>query len=149
MNIRTQKHPRIETGNKDGTPNGYLVPIYNLRDGFFPGGSEPQQVYLTVIGARQHKGPHLHLIRTGFFTCIRGNIKIVLKLTDGYRELHSGESHDYLSVEVPAGIPALLINSGDVDAFVLNMPAPAWTPDMNDEHTADFGDYVPTASGAA
>lgn len=148
MNIRTQKHPKIETKNEDGTPNGYLVPIYNVHDCFFPEGSKPKQVYLTVIDPRQHKGPHLHHIRAGFFTCIRGNIKIVLKMPDGYQELYSGESYDYLSVEVPAGIAALLINSGDVEAFVLNMPAPAWTPDMNDEHAADFSDYGQSESGA-
>ena len=72
MNIRTQKHPRVETRNKDGTSNGYLVPVFNVHDRFFAAGAEPQQVYLTVIAARQRKGPHLHHIRTGFFTCIRG-----------------------------------------------------------------------------
>ncbi len=102
-----------------------------------------------MIGPRQHKGPHLHHIRSGFFTCIRGNVKIVLKTPTGYQELYSGESHDYLSVEVPTGIPALLINLSDVEAFVLNMPAPAWTSDMNDEHTEDFSDYAVPASGAA
>lgn len=35
-----------------------------------------------------------------------------------------------------------MVNLGDEDAFVLNMPNPAWTPTMNDEHTADFSSYV-------
>ncbi len=39
------------------------------------------------------------------------------------------------------GVPALIQNLGEDDAFVLNMPHPAWRPDMNDEHTADFSDY--------
>ena len=141
VNIRTQKHPKIVTKRQDGLPNGYLIPLYNIHDGFFGEGSEPKQVYLTVIAPGEKKGPHLHLIRTGFFTCIKGNIKIVLKTTEGYRELYSGESYDYLSVEVPTGVPALLINLGEGEAFVLNMPNPAWTPGMNDEHTADFSDY--------
>jgi hypothetical protein len=142
MNIRTQKHPKIVTKNEDNIPNGYLVPLYNIHDGFFLDGSEPKQVYLTVISPCEKKGPHLHYIRTGFFTCIKGNIKIVLKTSNGYEEYYSGESNDYLSVEVPTGTPALLVNMGEGEAFVLNMPSPAWTPAMNDEHNADFSDYV-------
>lgn len=141
MNIRTQKHSKFETKAKDGRSNGYLVPLYNIHDGFFLAGSEPKQVYLTVIAPGERKGPHLHHVRTGFFTCIKGNVKIVLKTAAGYEELYSGESYDYLSIEVPTGVPALLINLGEDEAFVLNMPNPAWTPTMNDENSADFSDY--------
>ncbi len=141
MNIRTQKHPKIVTKTDDGIPNGYLLPIYNVHEKFFTEGREPGQVYLTVIAPGMKKGPHLHHVRTGFFTCIRGDVKIVLKMVSGYLEFFSGDSHDYLSVEVPTGVPALLINIGAAEAYVLNMPSPAWTPTMNDEHKADFSDY--------
>ena len=141
MDIRTQPHAKHITKDEAGKPTGYLVPIYNNNDGFFAPGAEPKQVYLSVIAPGLKKGPHLHHIRTGFFTCVRGDVKIVLKTAQGYKELYSGENHRYLSVEVPAGVPALLINTGDGEAFVLNMPSPAWTPAMNDEHTADFSDY--------
>jgi hypothetical protein len=142
MTIRVQKHPKLITKSRDGTPNGYLIPIYNLNEEFFVGGAEPKQVYLTVINSGKKKGPHLHFIRTGFFTCIKGNVKIVLKLEGGYKEFFSGESYDFLSVEVPIGVPAMLVNQGKEDAFILNMPNPAWTPTMNDEHDADFSDYI-------
>ena len=141
MTLRTQPHPRIVTRHSDGEPNGYLVPIYNIHDGFFAPGREPRQVYLTVVTPGKVKGPHLHFIRTGFFTCIKGNIKIVVKGEGGYDEYFSGEDHEYRSVEIPTGTPALVINIGPTDAFVLNMPSPAWTPEMQDEHTADFSDY--------
>lgn len=141
MDIRTQKHPKFITKHKTGEPNGYLVPLYNIHDGFFNKGSEPKQVYLTVISPGEKKGPHLHFIRTGFFTCIKGDAKFVLKTPEGYKEFYSGEHHEYLSVEVPTGIPALVLNAGEGEAFVLNMPNPAWTPSMNDEHDADFSDY--------
>lgn len=134
-------HPQIETHDQHGRSNGFLVPIYNVNDGLFESGHEPQQVYLTVVSPGCAKGPHLHHIRTGFFTCIKGNVRIIVRLEDEYREYYSGEAHHYLSVEIPAGVPALIQNLGDDDAFVLNMPHPAWRPDMNDEHTADFSDY--------
>jgi dTDP-4-dehydrorhamnose 3,5-epimerase len=139
--LRTKLHPKIFTKNQDGSINGYLVPIYNINDKFFKPGQEPQQVYLTVIAPGQKKGPHLHFIRTGFFTCIRGNIKIIVKIDNEYREYFSGESYEYRSVEIPTGVPALLYNIGEEDAFILNMPNPAWMPNMNDEFTADFSDY--------
>jgi dTDP-4-dehydrorhamnose 3,5-epimerase-like enzyme len=118
-----------------------LVPVYNIHDEFFAPGSEPQQVYLTVVTPGAIKGPHLHYIRTGFFTCIKGNIRIVVKTADGYQEYLSGEDYNYQSVKVPTGVAAVIQNLGQEDAFVLNMPNPAWTPDMNDEYTADFSDY--------
>ena len=98
MQIRTHSHPRIPTRAVDGSVNGYLVPLYNIHDGVFAEGDEPKQVYLTVIAPGQRKGPHLHHVRTGFFTCIKGHIKVVLKTAEGYQEFCSGDSEGYLSV---------------------------------------------------
>lgn len=151
LRLRTQKHPKIQTRDGQGCSNGYLVPIYNVNDHFFDRGKEPQQAYLTVVAPRSIKGPHLHYIRTGFFTCIKGNVRIVVRIEGEYQQYYSGERYDYLSVEVPVGVPAAIQNLGDEEAFVLNMPNPAWTPEMKDEHTADFSDFdftlVPDDSG--
>ncbi len=141
MEIQAKKNPKYVTKDHENQPNGFLVPIYNIHDGFFPLGEEPKQVYLTVIAPRKIKGPHLHFIRTGCFTCIKGNARFVLKTPDGYQVFYSGEDYEYRSVKVSAGVPAALQNLGDEDAYVLNMPHPAWTPTMNDEHPADFSDF--------
>jgi dTDP-4-dehydrorhamnose 3,5-epimerase len=141
MDIQSKPNPKFVTKDREQKPNGYLVPIYNIHDGFFPSGEEPQQVYLTVIAPREIKGPHLHLIRTGCFTCIKGNARFVLKTPTGYQVFYSGEDHDYRSVIVPKGVAAALQNLSEEDAYILNMPNPAWTPTMNDEHTDDFSDF--------
>jgi len=141
MEIRTLPHKKFTTKDEHGSTNGFLVPIYNIHDRFFAAGKEPQQVYLTTILPGTVKGPHLHFIRTGFFTCIKGNVRVVLKTEKGYEVFFSGEDHEYLSIEVPTGVPAAVQNLGDEEAFLLNMPNPAWTPEMNDEHTADFSDF--------
>ncbi|MFZ2360448.1 MAG: WxcM-like domain-containing protein [Anaerolineae bacterium] len=146
MQIRTQAHPRIITRDASGHTNGYLVPLYNVHEEFFATGHEPQQVYLTTIAPNCSKGPHLHHIRTGFFTCIKGNVRIVVKVDNEYQEYYSGEAHNYCSVEIPTGVPALIQNLGDEEAFVLNMPCPAWTMEMKDEHTADFSDYIASSA---
>ena len=145
MTLQTKVNPKFITKDLTGAPNGYLVPIYNIHDGFFASGQEPQQMYLTVIAPHQIKGPHLHYIRTGCFTCIKGNTRFVLKTAAGYEVVHSGEAHEYRTVIVPTGVPAALQNTGAEEAFVLNMPNPAWTPEMNDEHSADFSGFDFTA----
>ena len=141
MEIRTITHKKYTTKTEEGDVNGFLVPLYNIHDKFFSPGKEPQQVYMTTIQPGKVKGPHLHFIRTGFFTCIKGNVRVVLKVDDKYHEFYSGEDHEYRSIEVPTGIPAAVQCLGEEEAFMLNMPNPAWTPDMNDEHSADFSDF--------
>ena len=141
MEIRTISHKKFITKNENGDANGFLVPLYNIHEEFFTPGKDPQQVYLTSILPGKVKGPHLHFIRTGFFTCIKGNVRVILKRDGFYETFYSGEDHDYTSIEVPVGIPAAVQCLGDEEAHMLNMPNPAWTPEMNDEHTADFSDF--------
>ena len=141
MEIKIKKNRKITTKDSNGDENGYLIPIYNIKESFFAKGKEPEQVYLTVISPGKMKGPHLHYIRTGCFTCIKGNARFILKTKEGYNTIYSGESHDYKTVIVPKGVAAALQNLGPQDAYILNMPNPAWTPNMGDEHSAQFSDY--------
>jgi|TARA_B100000767_G_scaffold274778_1_gene308910 dTDP-4-dehydrorhamnose 3,5-epimerase-like enzyme len=141
MKIKIKKNPKIITKDSQGDTSGFLIPIYNIKDNFFDKGKEPEQVYLTVISPGKIKGPHLHYIRTGCFTCIKGNARFILKTKEGYDEIYSGESYNYKTVIVPTGVAAALQNLGTEDAFILNMPNPAWTPDMNDEHHSKFDDF--------
>ncbi len=139
--IKTKIQKKIITKNKNDIPNGYLLPIYNIHENFFDKEKLPEQVYLTVVSPNQIKGPHLHFIRTGCFTCIKGDVRFILKQESQYEEFYSGENYGYLSVIIPTGVPAAIQNLGNTDASILNMPYPAWTPEMDDEHTADFSDF--------
>ena len=142
MPLLIQHHPKIITKNKEDRSNGWLVPIFNVHDGLIAAAQHPQQVYLTVIAPRHIKGPHLHLKRWGLFTCIRGNAKIVVRTEKGYEEYLTGEDYEFATIQVPAGVPAALQNFGDEDAYMLNMPAPAWHIDYQDEHPVCFDDYT-------
>lgn len=141
MQVKTKQNPVFITKNHEQKENGFLIPIYNIHEGFYPEGVQPQQTYLTVISPKEIKGPHLHFIRTGCFTCIKGNVRFVLKVNNEYKTFYSGDKHSFLSVLVPTGVPAALQNLENEDAYILNMPYPAWTPNMNDEHTDDFSDF--------
>lgn len=142
MPLLVQHHPKIVTKNKKGNSNGWLVPIFNIHDDFINTAQQPRQVYLTVIAPGEVKGPHLHLKRWGLFTCIRGNAKIVIRAENGYEEYLTGEDYEFATIQVPAGIPAALQNIGDKEAYMLNMPSPAWRIDDQDEHPVAFDDYT-------
>jgi dTDP-4-dehydrorhamnose 3,5-epimerase-like enzyme len=147
VKLRVLAHPRITTRGPEGSVNGFLVPLYNLYEGFLSPEQRPEQVYLTVCRAGAHKGPHLHLKRWGYFTCIRGNVRIVARLADGYDAAYTGEDHAFQTVEVPAGVPAVIENVGGEDAYVINTPSPAWRPDDQDDHpVTDWNPPAPLRS---
>lgn len=120
----------IETKNAENLANGWLLPIWNRVERPH---TPVDQVYLTTIYPLMSKGPHLHMKRRGLFCCIRGDVRIVLKIGHNYEVFHSGESYDHRLIEVPPGIPNMIINDSTLEAFVLNMPSPAWTPEEPDD----------------
>ena len=139
--IREKMNSRIVTRGADGVENGFLIPIINAHERFVDDAQWPRQVYCTVVGPRQVKGPHLHKKRWGLFTCIKGDIKVVVRENDRYSEHFSGDNYEYRTIQVPAGIPAALVNIGHVDAYILNMPSPSWHPDDQDDWDVEFEGY--------
>ena len=139
--VQTETNPTIVTKNAQGVPNGFLIPLMNVHEGFVRPEQWPQQVYCTVAHPGEVKGPHLHMKRWGLFTCIRGNIRIVVRVEGRYQEFLSGEDHGFATVQVPAGVPNALANIGDCDAYILNMPSPAWQKEDPADWDAEFPDY--------
>lgn len=139
--IQSKKNPRIPTKNHDGKQNGFLIPIINVNEGFPSPDAWPKQVYCTVAYPGQVKGPHLHKKRAGLFTCIKGNVKIVIRIDGKYVEHFSGDDHEYATIQVPPGIPSALVNIGKEDAYILNMPSPAWSKDEPDDWDVSFEGY--------
>jgi dTDP-4-dehydrorhamnose 3,5-epimerase len=139
--IKTKSNPKIVTKTANGNENGFLIPIMNVHEKFVSPEQWPQQVYLTVANPKEIKGPHLHKKRWGLFTCIKGNIKIVIKINGEYIEKFSGENYQFATVQVPAGIPSALVNIGDSEAYILNMPSPSWHIDDQDDWDVEFLDY--------
>lgn len=140
-NIKIKKNKKHITKNLKDDVNGFVVPIINVHDKFVHDEQWPKQVYLTVATPKDIKGPHLHKKRWGLFTCIKGNIKIVIRINDKYEEHFSGEDYSFQTIQVPAGIPAALVNIGEEDAYILNMPSPSWHPDDLDEWDVSFDNY--------
>ena len=138
MSIRIHKHPKNSTRNSNGNINGFLIPIYNVFDNFVFEDHCPKQVYLTVCDVGAVKGPHLHLKRWGYFTCIKGNIRVVVRINGAYENYFSGSNYDYATIEIPPGTPAAIQNIADEQSYVINTPSPAWHIDDQDEHAVEF-----------
>jgi dTDP-4-dehydrorhamnose 3,5-epimerase len=141
MQIKTKNNPKITTKSSDGKENGFLIPIINVHENFVEPSQWPQQVYCTVAKPNEIKGPHLHKKRWGLFTCIKGNVKIVIRVDNQYVEKFTGEDYNFATIQVPAGTPSALVNIGEADAYILNMPSPSWHPDDQDDWDVEFPDY--------
>lgn len=139
--IRKKKNRKIITKNLLGNENGFLIPIINIYDQFVKEEQWPKQIYCTTVAPNEVKGPHLHKKRWGLFTCIKGNVKIVTRTNGHYEDNFTGEDYDYATVQVPAGIPNALVNIGDIDAYIINMPSPAWHIDDQDDWDVEFKNY--------
>lgn len=113
---------KITTRDKNYEVNGWILPIWHVDSG-----EEISQVYLTAVKAGCSKGPHLHMRRCGRFTCLKGDVRIKVRSIDGsYFDHYTGENYEFASIFVPAGLPAEIINVGDAEALVLNMPHPPY-----------------------
>jgi len=139
--IKCKKNKKFITKNISGNANGFVLPIINIHDHFVADKQWPKQVYLTVAAPNEIKGPHLHKKRWGLFTCIKGNIKVVVKIEGQYHEYFSGENYEFQTIQVPAGIAAALVNIGNEEAYILNMPSPPWHKDDMDEWDVSFNGY--------
>lgn len=139
--IKIKENKKIITKNKKNKINGFLIPIFNVNDKFFKKKEYPKQVYVTVVNVGSIKGPHLHYKRRGFFTCINGNVKFIIKIKKSYKVFYSGEKYNFRSILVPKKVPLAIQCLGNKKAIIINMPNPAWTPQMNDEHSVEFKNF--------
>lgn len=134
---------RNDSRDEQGLVNGAVVSLYKDWEHVFQ--AEPKQVYLNICLPGEHKGPHLHMHRWDYFATIRGSVRFVIKYGPGDYEqvdVHCADGgHGVRIVEVPPAVPCLMINIGSDEAWVLNMPNPAWHPDNQDSHPVCYDDY--------
>ena len=140
MQIRTLGHKEFVTKGEDDDVNGSLSPSITSTTVFCGGKTSSAGLY-DYDPARHDKRAASAFHMNRLFTCIKGNVRVVLTTDDGYQVFFSDEDHEYRSTELPTGVAAAVECMGDKEAYLLNIPTQAWTPDMQDEHSADFSDF--------
>ena len=70
-----EKHQTKDT--TDNHVNGELTVIWRDWDNHEL--ELPKMVYITSVEPKEKKGPHLHIERNSFFTCIQGEVTFIIK----------------------------------------------------------------------
>ena len=122
----------------DGHQNGDLTVIWRDWDNLI---NHPKMIYITSVFPNEVKGPHLHLKRTSYFTCIDGAIVIIIRDSDGqFHEIECNSKKPRL-VCVPNNIASAHINVSENTSKVLVMADIAWRPNDDEMKNLDFDNY--------
>ena len=64
----------------DNHVNGSLTVIWKDYDNIIK--NNPKMVYVSSVNLGETKGPHVHIKRSSYFTCIHGRVVFILKNLD-------------------------------------------------------------------
>ena len=124
---------------KNSNVNGFLIPVWRDWDDIIT--VKPEMVYITSIDPGEIKGPHLHIIRHSYFTCIKGKVVFIVKEDSGnYLEIESSPD-DPVLLEIPKNHSSAHINLSDEPSIIMALVNPSWKPDNKDEHNVTYDNY--------
>ena len=132
-----EKHETKDT--TESHVNGELTVIWRDWDDLI--NNHPKMVYINSINPGEKKGPHIHKKRTTYFSCIYGNITLVVKESDGKLHEVTLDSKKPELACIPNGIAAALVNTTDYVAKVLVLADIAWKPNDNEMENISFEEY--------
>ena len=135
--IDLEKH---ETrNNQDQHVNGSLTVVWRDWDNLIK--NHPKMVYVNSINPGEIKGPHIHKNRTTYFSCISGNVVLVIQDNGGKFHEVKADSEKPVLITVPNGIAAAIVNPTTKIAKVLVLADIAWRPNDNEMKDVSFDDY--------
>ena len=123
----------------DSHINGELTVIWRDWDNLIK--NHPKMVYVNSVNPGEIKGPHIHKNRTTSFSCIHGNIVLVIQDNDGKFHEIKADSEKPVLITVPKGIAAAIVNPTTKIAKVLVLADIAWRPNDNEVKNISFDDY--------
>lgn len=110
---------RVKTFDPSGEQNGYLYELFKS--------GRKTTCYLTSALPGCFKGFHTHRVRESNYVCVKGRIKIIL-ITKNGREEHFLDSEIPERLNIGINIPTAIMNEWDEEAWLINMPDPAYDP---------------------
>ncbi len=123
----------------DGHQNGDLTVIWRDWDKILK--NPPKMIYLTSVNPGEIKGPHLHLKRTSYFTCVEGKVVIIIRNFDGIIHEIECDSEKPKLICVPNDIASAHINISNSVSKVLVLADVAWRPDDDEMKNVEFENY--------
>ena len=123
----------------DSHINGELTVIWRDWDNLIK--NHPKMIYVNSVNPGEIKGPHIHKNRTTSFSCIHGNVVLVIQDNDGKLHEIKADSEKPVLVTVPNGIAAAIVNPTTKIAKVLVLADIAWRPNDNEMKDVSFDDY--------
>jgi dTDP-4-dehydrorhamnose 3,5-epimerase len=135
--IDLEKHETKD--NQDQHVNGSLTVVWRDWDNLIK--NHPKMVYVNSINPGEIKGPHIHKNRTTYFSCISGNVVLVIQDNDGKFHEVKADSEKPVLITVPNGIAAAVVNATTRIAQVLVLADVAWRPNDNEMEDVSFNDY--------
>lgn len=119
--------------------NGSLTVVWRDWDKLIE--HAPKMIYLTNVNPDEIKGPHLHLKRHSYFTCVDGEVVFILKNEDGeYVEIKSNSKIPNL-IHVPPNTPCAHLNLSKNISKILVLANISWKPNDNEMKNIQFIDY--------
>ena len=119
--------------------NGSLTVIWRNYDDLIK--NPPKMVYVSSVNPGETKGPHLHIKRSSYFTCIHGSVVFILKNLDGkYIEIESSEENGMM-VFVPKNVASAHINLSNETSQILALADIAWRENDDEMKDVTFEDY--------
>ena len=122
----------------DSHVNGELTVIWRDWDNILQ--NHPKMVYVNTVNPGEIKGPHLHKNRTTHFSCIEGNLVLIIQHDDYFHEIQTDAKTPSL-ITVPNGTAAAILNPTSKICKVLVLADIAWKPNDNEMINVDFKNY--------
>ena len=119
--------------------NGSLTVIWKNYDDLIK--NPPKMVYVSSVNPGETKGPHVHIKRSSYFTCIHGRVVFILKNLDGkYIEIESSAENGMM-VFVPKNVASAHINLSNETSQILALADIAWRENDDEMKDVTFEDY--------
>ena len=123
----------------DSHINGELTVIWRDWDNLIK--NHPKMVYVNSVNSGEIKGPHIHKNRTTSFSCIHGNVVLIIQDNDGKFHEIKADSEKPVLITVSNGIASAIVNPTAKIAKVLVLADIAWRPNDDEMKNISFDDY--------
>ena len=123
----------------DSHINGELTVIWRDWDNLIK--NHPKMVYVNSVNSGEIKGPHIHKNRTTSFSCIHGNVVLIIQDNDGKFHEIKADSEKPVLITVSNGTAAAIVNPTTKIAKVLVLADIAWRPNDDEMKNVSFDDY--------